>query len=177
MAALKIIMENNICCFGDTTWLQTDDTAIGALSVIVWTIIYFFTHEKVLLPKFLELVFYKRWIDNSLGLWVCHPSPIIDNLYWETLKFSVKYGKLIWGITNCSNKVNLLDLTTSINNRSISTKIYEKPNNFYLYLPPHLCHAPSKFTSYITSAMQHIIKLTTNREQRDNNILKYYHRL
>ncbi len=49
---------------------------------------------------------------------------------------------LTWVITPPSTTCNFMDLTISIINDKITTTIYEKKQNLYLYIPPHSAHPP-----------------------------------
>jgi len=47
---------------------------------------------------------------------------------------------LRWEFTNLSSTCTFMDLTLSIANNRIESSLHEKPQNLYLYIPPHSCH-------------------------------------
>lgn len=53
------------------------------------------------------------------------------------------WGKLKWTTTGHVDKLELLDLTVSINKVNIlEFKTYHKPMNMHLYIPPNSAHPP-----------------------------------
>jgi hypothetical protein len=68
--ALKIIMKNSIFTFGDTYWRQDPGTAMGTPPAPQWANICYALCENQFVPQFLlNIIFYKRFIDNVLGMW------------------------------------------------------------------------------------------------------------
>jgi hypothetical protein len=69
---LEIVMENNICCFGDTYWLQLSGTAMGTPLACAYATVSFRQHENTaILPRFASnLIYFKRFIDDIFGIWL-----------------------------------------------------------------------------------------------------------
>ena len=60
IAALKLVMLNNIFSFGDMTFKQMNGTAMGALPAPPYATIYYGLHESKFLPQHQnQVVFYK----------------------------------------------------------------------------------------------------------------------
>ncbi|KAL7475648.1 hypothetical protein ACHAW6_001558 [Cyclotella cf. meneghiniana] len=47
---------------------------------------------------------------------------------------------LQWAFEDPVYSINFMDLTISIVNGQLYTTLYKKPQNLYLYLPPHSSH-------------------------------------
>jgi hypothetical protein len=67
--ALKIVIRNSIFTFGDTYWRQESGTAMGTPAASQWANICYALCENQFVPQFLpNLIFYKRFIDDVLGM-------------------------------------------------------------------------------------------------------------
>jgi len=74
--------------------------------------------------------------------------------------------------------VNFLDLTLSISDEGeLSTRVYEKPENLYLYLPPHSAHPPGMIRGLVTGQIKRYVRLHTDRHACLEVIRKFYARL
>ena len=145
ISALEIVMNNNIFKFGDTYWRQVSGTAMGTSPGCDYATIYFGIYKMMsILWSFHScLLYYKRYIDDVIGVWICHSDPVVDHLNWKAFKACLSnYGKLVWDITPRSDCLTFLDLDITLRNHKFSTKMYYKPRNLYLYLAPHSCHPP-----------------------------------
>ena len=126
---------------------------------------YFGVHELEVTARFTQpLRFFKRYIDDIFGIWICDDDPTIDNLQWTAFQAAINdYGKLTWEFSDRSLSVNFLDLTINLNPRTlqITTKLYEKPRNLYLYIPPHSSHPTGVLRGLIFGNILRIISLTS----------------
>ena len=121
IAALKLVMLNNIFSFRDMTFEQMNGTAMGTPPAPSYATIYYGLHEsKFLLQYQNHVVFYKCFIDDVLGIWLPHPNPKINSQLWEEFTASMNYYPgLTWEFNTPTNKVNFIDLTISITNGNI----------------------------------------------------------
>ena len=177
ITALDIIMNKNIFKFGDTYWKQESGTAMGTSPGCDYATIYFGIYKMAtIIWDFLVcLAYYKRYIDDIIGIWICHDDPVTDHLNWKAFKACLSnYGKLEWDITPRSNQLTFLDLVITLENHKFSTKLYYKPRNLYLYLPPHSCHPPGVIKGMIFGQIKRIYDLTTHNEDVISSILHYY---
>jgi hypothetical protein len=178
--ALEIIMRNSIFKFGDTTWEQLEGTSMGAPPAPMYATLYFGIAELKNIPRFSEhLPFYRRYLDDCFGAWLMPANPNIESHddEWTAFKTSMSYGMLNWVFTDLSTSVNFLDLTISISDNRIVTKIYEKPLNLYLYLPPHSTHPPGLVRGMILGGIGRIYRLTSEHSDRQTSIRAFYRRL
>ena len=75
--AMNIVFRNNLFKFGDTFWRQKSGTAMGTPPAPPYATIFYALHENDMLPRWSErVVFYKRFIDDVLGIWLPHPDPL-----------------------------------------------------------------------------------------------------
>jgi hypothetical protein len=141
LECLRLIMENNVFQFDDTFWHQLHGTAMGTSAACMYATLYYAYHERtVLLEKYaLNLPYFKRYIDDILGVWYPHP----DSLHtWDDfIRDMNDFGQLRWTADKPSDDVIFLDLHISIGpNRTILTKTYQKEMNLFLYIPPLSAH-------------------------------------
>jgi hypothetical protein len=147
LSCLEIVMSNNVFSFGDTFWQQKSGTAMGTSCACLYATLYCALHERqTVLPKYgSSLLFFKRFIDDILGIWIGTDSE------WESFQSSLNFGTLCWEFTPLSTSVDFLDLTLSIDltTKTISTKTFQKSMNLYLYLPPNSAHPPGVLRSTV----------------------------
>ncbi len=155
LQGLELVMQHNIMNFGDSYFLQLIGTAMGTSVAVVYANLYFGWHEKeTLLPKYRErlkrIYFHARFIDDVFFIWTGDT----DAIWTELIHDYNSFGILKWDITNPVKSVNFLDLTITIENDRITTKTFQKPNNPYLYIPPHSSHAQGMINGIIFSLLR-----------------------
>ena len=75
--AMNIVFRNNLFKFGDTFWRQKSGTAMGTSPAPTYATIFYALHKNEMLPRWSEqVVFYKRFIDDVLGVWLPDPDPL-----------------------------------------------------------------------------------------------------
>jgi hypothetical protein len=162
---LEIIMKNNIFQFGNTYWLQKNGTAMGVSPSCMYATLYYANHEESLNHQFPELHFYRRYIDDVLGIWV--PKTTNDNERWLLFQQQMTFGKLQWTVSKRQTSVNFLDMTLTLQlDGKITTKIFEKTQNLYLYLPAQSAHPPSNLKGLIAGMIYRSLRLTSTREDQ-----------
>ena len=182
VAALKIIMQNNIFQFGDTHWIQLSGTAMGTPPAPSYATLYFAIYEQQILDGFRSnLHFYTRYIDDVFGIWIPDADSQQDSVNWSLFQKTMNsFGPkpLQWEFTQRTTSVEFLDLTIKINSDGkIETQLFEKALNLYLYLPPHSCHPPGALAGLITGAIMRIRRLTSNPSRCAALIKIFYGRL
>jgi hypothetical protein len=176
--ALAIIMNNNIFQFGDTYWKQIDGTAMGTPPAPTYATIYCSAHEDKAVRDFGEIRLLKRYIDDIIGIWVPDPNKNDDERWAAYQAYMDTHKKIRWEFTERSNQAIFLDLLITIgNDRKISTIIYEKPLNLYLYLPPHSTHPTGVLKGLVYGSITRIYRLTSDSNVCQDNINALYLRL
>jgi len=178
ICGLGIIMRNNVFRFGDTFWLQRTGTAMGTPPGTSYATLYFGIHELEIYPRFSSsLVFCTRYIDDGFGVWIKNSDVSVDAEFFREFTEALNFGKLTWEVTDRTRSVNFLDLTLSIHAGRIKTCIYEKPENLYLYIPPHSAHPPGVLRGLVTGMVTRIIRLTSSQEDCEGSIRSFFRRL
>ena len=155
LEALDLVMRHNIMQFGDSYFLQLVGTAMGTSVAVVFANLYFGWHEKTtLLPKYRDnlkrILFHSRFVDDVFFIW----SGDTDQEWEELCHDYNNFGILIWEFTKPRSSVDFLDLTLTKENGRIVTTTYQKPNNPYLYIPPHSAHPPGMINGIIYSLLR-----------------------
>jgi hypothetical protein len=178
ICALEIIMRNNLFKFGDTYYLQITGTAMGTPPACMYAILYYGIHELEFLPQFQATVpFYKRYIDDVLGVFLMSGNPITDDRKWKEFQLAMPFGKLTWEFSERTLSVNFLDLTLTLKDQTLVTCLYEKPLNLYLYIPPHSAHPPGILRGMIAGYITRVFRLTTTKTDCEASIRKFFRRL
>jgi len=150
LQVLECVMTHNIFSFSDTYWLQLTGTAMCTPSACAYATITFGHFENsIILENFKhELLYYKRYIDDIIGIWL----PPITNATtsWDNFKHTLNsWGDLQWKIEEPSSNTTFLDLEIQLTNNRVIFKTYQKEMNLYLYIPPFSAHPPSCFKGLI----------------------------
>jgi len=92
------------------------------------------------------IFFYRRYIDDILGIWVES-----SKTNWQEFKVKLnQFGTLKRNIEELTKHTNFLDLQISIKDNKIHTKTFQKDMNLYTYIPPLSAHPNSCFKGLIT---------------------------
>jgi hypothetical protein len=177
--AMKIVFRNNLIKFGDTYWRQTSGTGMGIAPAPPWATIYFAIHENKILPKWTNHIhFYRRFIDDIIGIWLCDSCPETNNHLWTNFKHDMQqwYG-LEWDFSTLSSSCNYMDLQLKIHDRKIQSTLYEKQQNLYLYIPPHSAHPKSMLTGLIYGNILRIHRLCSTQHEIKIHTTAFYRRL
>ena len=194
IAAIEIVMEHNVFRFGDTFWLQLAGTAMGTAPAPEWATVYFVIWEMAIISKFPELKYYRRYIDDGMGIWTPQNPycPAADEERWRKFQAEVqcfgsdhpffvtdeRYKPLEWTFSNRGKSAIFLDLNISLlENGNIYTNIYEKPMNLYLYLPSGSCHSPGVLKGLVHGAVRRAYALCSDNSDIMPFLQKTFKRL
>ena len=177
LAALEIVMSNNIFRFGDTWWRQNNGAAMGAPPCPPWAQMYFAPAEDDSCDVFSDhILFYKRYIDDIFGIWLRQPG---DNVIWEEFKTHINDGSaLVWDFSERASTATFLDLTiTVLPTGRISTDLYEKPLNLHAYLPPHSAHPPGVLKGLVKGMIYRFMTLCSHPSDQRRHINQFLNHL
>jgi hypothetical protein len=178
-SALSLVMRNNVFTFGDMAFKQVNGTAMGTPPAPPYATLYYAVYEDSFLNQFeTSLLFYRRFIDDVIGIWLCDPDPMTDENRWRAFQAAMNQGRgLRWEFKNRSDTVDFMDLTISIDSNRISTTLYEKPLNLYLYIPPHSAHPPGLLPGIIHGTLFRIYTLCTDDNDKRLRTQIFFRRL
>jgi hypothetical protein len=110
-------------------------------------------------------------MDDIFGIWI---PPTKNRLAtWNVFKTALNnWGKLEWVIEEPSLKTTFLDLNISIERGSITTSIYQKDMNLYLYIPPSSAHSPCCFKGLIARELRRYF-IQNNKEGFETMLTKF----
>ncbi|MCP4745959.1 MAG: hypothetical protein GY874_07435 [Desulfobacteraceae bacterium] len=191
-AALEIIMKNSLFQFGDSFWLQLSGTSMGTPPAPPYATLYYCIHEMAIIHQFEEISYHKRYIDDGGSLWTSmSENREDDDRRWSEFKAlandfgtdheffqgNEKQRPLVWEFSERENSAIFLDLNLRIANGIISSTIYEKKLNLYLYIPPHSCHPPGVLKGLIYGAILRVKSLCTSENDYIPAIQRTFDRL
>ena len=181
IAALEIVMKNNIIRLGDKYVRQISGTAMGKPPAPPWATLFEGLHEIDYLPlweAFLRL--YRRYIDDTYGLWLPPAGLTIGESEAKWLEFKAEVNNnhgLEWVFSERSLSATFLDTTTTITvGGRIKTTLFEKPMALYLFIPPHSAHPPGVLTGHIFGNVLRIFRLNSDEEDILDDTVRFYRR-
>jgi hypothetical protein len=80
------------------------------------------------------------------------------------------FGSLEWEFSELCKSINFMDVHLYITPTGIKSRLYEKPMNFYLYLPPRSAHPSGVLTGLIIGMTKQIYALTTELDGRTQSL-------
>jgi hypothetical protein len=177
--ALEIVFRNNLIKFGDTYWRQISGTGMGISPAPPWATIFFALHERSVLSQWnANLLFYRRFIDDIFGIWLLDECPSHNEELWTAFKLHMQqWHGLSWEFSPLSRSCTFMDLTITIESNRLTTTVYEKPQNLYLYIPPTSAHPKSILRGLITGSILRYYRLCTNPSDANQQTQRLYSRL
>ena len=179
--AIFLVMRNNVFTFGDMVFKQLTGTAMGTPPACALAVIYMAINgETNFMAAFSNnLVYWRRFIDDGFGIWICHPDPQVDAAIFSQFKQALNSAPgLEWIVEPLSTTVNFLDLTVTLQpNMTFTTTLYEKPLNLHLYIPPTSAHPPGLLPGIVFGTLFRIQTLCTDESDRYYRTKQFYQRL
>ena len=108
---------------------QLNGTAMGTPPAPPYATIYYGIHEKKSLPHHSRwVIYYRRFIDNVIGILCPNKNPQLDLAERNEFKQKMNsFPGLTWEFSEQSKAVNFMDMTITINNwNMIETTLFEK---------------------------------------------------
>jgi hypothetical protein len=152
------VLTNNYLEFGDKVYHQKRGTAMGTPVAVAYANIFLAVFEYEVFkkcstadPTFISPLLYRRFIDDLIAIFTrqidCDRFLALFNLHDPTIK-----------ITSESSRVSAVCLDVELYKgprfaacNKLDVRLYQKPQNKYLYLPPHSFHNKAIFPAFIRS--------------------------
>ena len=177
IAAIKIVMRNNRMRFGDVIAKQIRGIAMGMSPAPTIANLYVAIYELLKLLALLDakwMLLLLRSIDDGLGIWLHDADPVEDARRWNEFQTLVNGGGLSWTFTHQSKSVNFMDLTLSIEDGRVISKLYSKPLALHLYIPPNSCHPPGVVTGLIMGNVLRIYMLCSRQSDIEEELRRFF---
>lgn len=135
---LTWLLNNNYIDFNGITYRQIDGTAMGTPVAPAYAIITIWYLESKIKYKYrYKIIYWSRYIDDLFI--VVRDNETAENIVNDFN--AVIPGKITLDAIHVLRKGIYLDLELNINNRGgITSKVYQKDMNNYLYIPPQSSH-------------------------------------
>jgi hypothetical protein len=175
---MEWVLKNNFFTFGSLYYKQLNGTAMGTPAAVVFACLFLDQVEREVLKKrnFTPLYF-KRFIDDIFGVFKSREeakeyisifNSILPTIHCSSYTISDKEGIFL--------DLTIFKGTRFVSKQLFDVKVYQKPQNKYLYLPPNSFHPKAVFTSFISAELdryrtycnndddyEHICKLFSTR--------------
>ena len=145
-----------------------------------WATIFYALHEQCLVPKWsTHLIFYKRFIDDIIGIWLPHPDADTDTALWLAFCHDLQlWHGLEWTISPRSARCNFMDLALTISpTGNIETNLFEKSQNLYLYIPPGSAHPKAMIKGLVFGNTLRIMRLCSHEDDTSAHLSNFRTRL
>ena len=154
----KWVLENNYCTFNGEIYRQVNGTAMGTPFAVVYACIFLTSLENEVYSKltsyFDKPIFYKRYIDDVFAVFSSDAA---------ATKFITLFNSILPSIHLSSKtsgrEANFLDLTIYKgqrfeDSRIFDIKLFQKPINNYVYLPPFSFHSKNTFRGLVLGELR-----------------------
>ena len=177
------VLRNNYMTFNDDIYHQIEGTAMGSSLSVTYACLYMALKEQIAIKQFLRTtthkpVMYKRMVDDVAAIMENRMQALI---FMHLLQTTVETGiNFEYQINDTSMIFMDMEVYKDIGfngTNTLSTRLYQKPMNKYLFLPFQSGHPTSVFRSWITCYLQRIRILCSKDEEFEYNKQKFYMRL
>ena len=178
--ALRLVMTMNIFTFGDLTLKQLNGTAMGTPPAPPYATIFYGIHEEKFLKKYSHrVIYYRRFIDDVIGIWSPNPNTQTDDIEWNSFQDTMNtFPGLTWEFSERAKTVDFMDMTISITNANkIEITLFEKKMNLHLYIPPHSAHPPGLLPGIVHSTLFRIFTICSSEEDKAKRTKTFFKRL
>ena len=179
---LAWVLNNNYIQFNNQTYLQVSGTAMGTPCAPPYANIVLYYLEYNLVAKYNPTA-YLRYLDDIFAVFETEA---------QSKQFVAEFNRQLEdtitldSVVHSTSNVVFLDLQLSINpnpngnptaNPSIDCKLYQKPSNKYLYIPPKSAHKYHIFSNFILNELRRYRLYNTSPVDFHMNKLAFYNRL
>ena len=177
------VLYNNYMSYKDRVYKQINGTSMGTSLSVTYSCLYISHKENqaIDLMKFRKLkdpLLYKRLIDDCAGIF-------IDEMHARTFMQTLEHvtnDKIKFDYKISNDELIFLDMMifkgedfsqTNI----LSTRLYQKANNKYLFIPPFSAHSVSVYRAWIEDYIKRIRILCSKDQEFEYYNTLFYNRL
>ena len=136
MEMIEIVLDNNNFSLGNKHYTQTDGIAIGSKLGRNFACTYMRKWDERLLQFRYKPTFYKRFIDDGIGIWTHGLDSLIEfEKYANSIHNNIKV-ELRWS----RSRIEFLDTWLKLENGRVYTDLYVKPTDKQMYVNNNSCH-------------------------------------
>lgn len=163
---LRLILQFNYVKFGDNTYRQVVGTAMGTACAPTYANLFLAGYEVPALDEFKDmLLFYRRFIDDTFA--------IIKGTIEDVRSFQRRFGSLHPNMrmewTESRHRLPFLDVHVSLEfdhrfpafnpRMRLSTNVYQKALNAYLYIPWISCHSDDSKRAWVKGELIRYVRI------------------
>ena len=166
-ALMKFVLENNYFTFGNLIFKQKQGTAMGTPAAVVFACLFLDAHESKILEELKprKPLMYKRYIDDIFGIFETKEDA---EIFLKKFSSDKDLPTIKCSSFTIDDKEGIfLDLKIFKGERfrashRLDVKVYQKPQNKYLYLPPNSFHPKAIFPAYIKAEINRYRLICSN---------------
>jgi hypothetical protein len=177
------VLFNNYMSYKDKVYKQINGTSMGTSLSVTYSCLYIAHKEKQAIDimkfkKFKDPLMYKRLVDDCAGIFIdeLHAKEFMRTLEHVTndkIKFDYKIS---------NEELVFLDMTIFkgedfLRTNKLSSKLYQKANNKYLFIPPFSAHPASVYKAWIEDYINRIRILCSTDQDYENFKILFHKRL
>ena len=158
----KWVLTNNYMTFNNKTYLQINGTAMGTPLAVTYAGLFMHNLEKRALNKITSFnykppIIYKRLMDDLVSIHISTNNALsfikaLQSISPNKIKFTFQISE-----TECTFlDITLYKQTQPNKPLTLGTKLFQKPMNKYLFIPPFSNHAPHIHKGWITGYIRRI---------------------
>lgn len=178
---LLFVLNNSYIGFQNRIWKQISGTAMGTAMAPAYANLFVGAFERELnIPKADNVVFYGRYIDDVIAI-IKGPRSNVDqfaeelNNMHESLVFDIESSSV--GLPFLDAFVSLVSDRSSLGQREISTRLYQKPLNSYQYIPWSSFHPVDVKLAFVKGELIRYIRLSSSKDDYIKSMGLFYTRL
>lgn len=152
------ILNNNYCSFDGNTYKQIKGTAMGTPFAVAYACIYLTSIENEVYSLITTAsntpIFYKRYIDDIFAIFTNENAANSFVQVFNSISPSIHLTAKVNGREATFLDVTLFKGERFISNNTLDVKLFQKPINKYVYLPPTSFHSKNTFKAIILGELR-----------------------
>jgi hypothetical protein len=173
--ALRFVLLNNYFITNGKIFRQKHGIAMGTPLAPVLASLYLYIVETT--SPFNDALLFKRYIDDIILIWPGHRRTALTELL-NNVKNRQMHADLTISYDISANEITFLDTIIFKGPRFnscnlLDVRLYTKPLNSFLYLPPSSCHPPHTFRSWPFTELRRILRNTSCHDTYTKSVSQF----